>query len=135
MTRLRLDEPTFEAVRNAIAFNPKARCKAEVELPAAYPRVLSASFLGGFLDGVTIDFSPNLNCFIGGRGSGKSTALLAIRAALGADMEGDDDADDPERMPDSTTVWFIDRAGNERAAVRQRGQLRAREAALPFRHA
>ena len=25
-------------------------------------------------------------------------------------------------MPDSTTVWFIDRAGNERAAVRQRGQ-------------
>lgn len=61
MTRLRLDEPTFDAVRNALVNNPKARCKAEIDLPQAYPRVESASFVGGFLDGVQIDFSPNLN--------------------------------------------------------------------------
>ncbi len=122
MTRLRLDEhPTFEAVRNAIRFNPRARCKAEIDLPAAYPRVLSASFQGGFLDGVDLEFSPNLNCFIGGRGAGKSTALIAIRAALGADMEGEDDPNDAERMPEVTTVRFLDRAGNERTAVRRRG--------------
>jgi predicted ATPase len=122
MTRLRLDEPTFDAVRNAILFNPKARCKAEVDLPAAYPQVLSASFRGGFLDGMEVEFSPNLNCFIGGRGAGKSTALIAIRAALGADLEGDDDPDDPDRMPDITTVRFLDRAGNERTSIRQKGQ-------------
>jgi len=121
LTRLRLDEPTFEAVRNALRFNPAARCKAEVELPASYPRVLSASFRGGFLDGVTMDLSTNLSCLIGGRGSGKSTALLAIRAALGTDVTDDDDPDDPERMPDSTTVRFVDRAGSERTAIRHRG--------------
>ena len=122
LTRLRLDEPTFEAVRHALKLNPTARCKAEVALPASYPRVISASFDGGFLDGVTIDVSANLTCLIGGRGSGKSTALLAIRAALGADLTGDDDPNDPERMPDITTVRFVDRAGSERTAVRHRGQ-------------
>jgi energy-coupling factor transporter ATP-binding protein EcfA2 len=121
MTRLRLDEPNFEAVRNAIVFNSKARCKAEIDLPAAYPRVVSVAFEGGFLDGVVVGFSSNLNCFIGGRGSGKSTALIAMRAALGADLEGDDDPDDPDRMPEKTTVTFVDRAGNERIAVRRRG--------------
>jgi predicted ATPase len=121
LTRLRLDEPTFEAVRNAIKLNPTARCKAEPDLPAAYPRVLSASFAGGFLDGVTMDLSPNLSCLIGGRGSGKSTALIAIRAALGTDMTGEDDPDDPDRMPETTTVRFLDRAGSERVAVRHRG--------------
>jgi len=122
LTRLRLDEPTFQAARNAIKLNPAARCKAEPDLPASYPRVLSASFEGGFLDGVTIDLSPNLSCLIGGRGSGKSTALIAIRACLGASMEADDDPDDPDRMPDQTTVRFMDRTGSERVAVRRRGE-------------
>lgn len=122
MTRLRLDEPTFEAVRNALVNNPKARCKAEVDLPVAYPRVLSATFSGGFLDGVKLELSPNLTTFIGGRGSGKSTALIALRAALGADLAGDDDPDEPGRMPDSTTVHFLDRSGTPRTAVRHRGE-------------
>jgi len=120
LTRLRLDDANFEAVTNAIRFNPKARCKAEAILPVSYPRVVSAKFEGGFLDGVTLEFSPNLNCIIGGRGSGKSTALLAIRAALG--QETDEDPDDPDRMPAETTVTFVDRAGSVRTAVRKRGE-------------
>lgn len=122
LTRLRVDDLNFDAIRLALQLNPKARCKAEGVLPATYPRVLSAAFSGGFLDGVTIDFSPNLNCLIGGRGSGKSTALLAVRAALGADLPPEDDPDDVDRMPDETLVRFIDRTGSERAAVRRRGQ-------------
>lgn len=121
LTRLRVDSPNFVAVRNAIALNPKARCKAETILPASYPRVVSAQFEGGFLDGVEMSFSDNLNCIIGGRGSGKSTALLSIRAALGATIPTDEDPDDPDRMPDRTTVRFIDAAGSERTAIRERG--------------
>lgn len=121
LTRLRLDDPNFDAVRNAIAYNPKARCKAEGILPVTYPCILGADFKGGFLDGVEMAFSPNLNCIIGGRGSGKSTALLAIRAALGARLAPGEDADEQERMPDETLVRFIDNAGSERIAVRQRG--------------
>ena len=122
LTRLRLDDLNFTAVRNAIAFNPKARCKAEAILPITYPCLVSVEFVGGFLDGVTMEFSPNLNCLIGGRGSGKSTALLAIPAALGAALGPDEDPDDPVRMPDETVVRFIDNTGSERTAVRRRGE-------------
>jgi len=122
LTRLRVDDLNFDAVRLAIQLNPKARCKAEAILPASYPRVLSADFHGGFLDGVKIEFSPNLNCFIGGRGSGKSTALVAIRAALGADLPPEDDPDDIDRMPDEIRVRFIDGTGSERTALRRRGE-------------
>jgi energy-coupling factor transporter ATP-binding protein EcfA2 len=122
LTRLRLDDPNFTAVRTALLFNPKGRCKAEVVLPPSYPRVTSATFRGGFLDGVELDFSTNLNCLIGGRGSGKSTALIAIRAALGAERREDqDDPDAPDRMPDTTIVRFVDSAGLEREAIRERG--------------
>lgn len=120
LTRVKLDDPNFAALRNAIHFNPKARCKAEAILPATYPRIVSASFVGGFLDGVSMDFTGNLNCLIGGRGSGKSTALLSIRAALGADSFSDEDPNDPDRMPETTTVTFIDKAGSERVAIRHR---------------
>jgi predicted metal-dependent phosphoesterase TrpH/predicted ATPase len=134
LTRLRVDHLNFAAVRLAIQLNPKARCKAEAILPATYPRVLSATFRGGFLDGATIDFSPNLNCLIGGRGSGKSTALLAIRAALGADLPPEDDPDDEVRMPDEVVVRFIDSTGSERTAIRRRGQEPVdAESAAPIR--
>lgn len=121
LTRLKLDHANFDAVRNAVIFNPKARCKAEAVLPLSYPRVQRAAFTGGFLDGVTLDFSSNLTCIIGGRGSGKSTALLAIRAALGAPIPDAEDSDAPDRMPDSTLVTFTDNAGSERTARRDRG--------------
>lgn len=120
LTRLRLDEPSFAAVSNAIRLSPAGRCKAEATLPAVYPRVTLAEFQGGFLDGMKLEFSPNLNCIIGGRGSGKSTALLAIRAALGAEVSPEDNPDAPGRMPDVTIVHFIDKAGSSRIATRHR---------------
>lgn len=122
LTRLRLDQPDFAAVRNALVNAPRARCKAESLLPPSYPRLLRATFEGGFLDGVKIEFGPNLNCFIGGRGSGKSTALLAIRVALGGTLEDEEgDPDDPDRMPDRTIVELLDEVGSTRTAIRDRG--------------
>lgn len=133
LTRLRLDDPNFAAIRNAIQLNPKARCKAEAVLPATYPRIVGATFEGGFLDGVVMNFTGNLNCLIGGRGSGKSTALLSIRAALGAESFSDEDPDDPDRMPAVTTVKFIDNAGSERTAIRHRGKQPTDETGSPIR--
>jgi ABC-type Mn2+/Zn2+ transport system ATPase subunit len=133
LTRLRLDDVNFEAVRNGVVFNPKARCKAEVTLPASYPRIERAEFKGGFLDGVALDLSHNLSCLIGGRGSGKSTALLAIRAALGAEMPEDDDADAEDRMPDETRVTFVDKAGSMRTAIRRRGECPVDLSGAPVR--
>ena len=41
------------------------------------------SWLGGFLDGVTVDIAEDLTAFIGGRGTGKSTVIESLRFALG----------------------------------------------------
>jgi energy-coupling factor transporter ATP-binding protein EcfA2 len=41
------------------------------------------SVSGGFLDGARFEFVDGLNCLIGGRGAGKTTALEFLRFALG----------------------------------------------------
>lgn len=48
--------------------------------------IKSISFEGGLLDGEKISFSPELNCFIGIRGSGKSSIIEMLRYALGLSL-------------------------------------------------
>ena len=48
----------------------------------AHGYVKSISFEGGRLDGTVLELSPELNTFIGIRGSGKSSALEALRYAF-----------------------------------------------------
>lgn len=120
MTRLRLDDLNFLGVRSALRMHPDARCKLELNLETHYPKLTAASFVGGFLDGQRLELSPNLNCLIGGRGSGKTTALDAIRAALGGTISADDDSH--PNMPDVTEVTFIDALGTKRTARRERHQ-------------
>ena len=38
---------------------------------------------GGFLAGAELEFADGLNCLIGGRGAGKTTALEFLRFGLG----------------------------------------------------
>ena len=52
------------------------------EQPAIH-RICSVDIDGGFLDGIKIDFDDNLNCLIGGRGTGKTSILELLRWALG----------------------------------------------------
>ncbi|MEK6225399.1 MAG: hypothetical protein AABM40_03800 [Chloroflexota bacterium] len=121
IARLRVDDLNFVAFRNALAFYPDARCRCEAQLEPQYPHLTSASFTGGFLDGVTLEFGPNLNSLIGGFGTGKSTALVSIQAALGVDIGRA--IDDRPNMPDATEVRFVDGLGNERVAIRRRGEV------------
>jgi len=55
---------------------------------AAYHKIKSIELTGGFLQGVKLEFDDGLNCIIGGRGTGKTSVLEAIRYAL-------------DRMPDA----------------------------------
>jgi DNA repair ATPase RecN len=50
---------------------------------ASHHLVVSLSVTGGFLAGVQLDFADGLNCLIGGRGAGKTTALEFLRFGLG----------------------------------------------------
>ena len=54
-------------------------------------RIRSISVIGGFLDGARFDLAGGLNCFIGARGTGKTTALEFVRYATDA-MPVDRDA-------------------------------------------
>ncbi|MFW6107033.1 MAG: AAA family ATPase [bacterium] len=45
-------------------------------------RLKSLSVVGGFLDGMNIEFADGLNCLIGHRGTGKTTVLEFVRYAL-----------------------------------------------------
>lgn len=54
-----------------------------------FHRIKSFSILGGFLDGLGLNFNAGLNCLIGHRGTGKTTVLEFVRYALDAFPNGE----------------------------------------------
>lgn len=67
---------------------PASQGELRMKAPgAAYHKIRSLEVTGGFLQGLKVEFRDSLNCIIGGRGTGKTTVLEAIRYAL-------------DRMPD-----------------------------------
>jgi PHP family Zn ribbon phosphoesterase len=61
--------------------------------PAAtdgHAELLAIAWEGGFLDGAMLRFNPNLNVLVGGRGTGKSTIIESIRAALAHEAIGNE---------------------------------------------
>lgn len=56
---------------------------------APHPTIDSVSISGGFLSGTSLQFSPDLNCLLGGTGAGKSLVLEAIRFALNQQVDGE----------------------------------------------
>jgi DNA repair ATPase RecN len=52
-------------------------------VPTAHHTVQRLCVIGGFLAGLELEFADGLNCLIGGRGAGKTTALEFLRFGLG----------------------------------------------------
>lgn len=77
---LKLGELSFDAVKFALGDPTSRVTKAPPKRAASHIR--SIRFDGGILNGQTLRFSPELNTFIGIRGSGKSSILEAIRYVL-----------------------------------------------------
>jgi DNA repair exonuclease SbcCD ATPase subunit len=63
-------------------------------------RIRSISVIGGFLDGARFELADELNCFIGARGTGKTTALEFVRYALDA-LPGREDQPSERRRIES----------------------------------
>ena len=124
-TRIKLAELSFNALRVAFV-DPTARVRACAAVPHSIPRVRGVAITGGFLHEERIHFSDNLNCLIGGRGTGKSTAIRAIAYALGVD----DEFQEYDNCPDSVTVFCEDTNGILYRYVRTRGgdiEVKAKE--------
>ncbi len=115
VTRYKMDSPSFDGLRVALE-DSDARVRIEDQVPQAVPKILGIHIDGGFLSGQVIQFSPNLNCIIGGRGTGKSTAFEAVRC-IAADRS-DSTVIDSEAWPDGLYIVWEDQAGQRHALFR-----------------
>ncbi|MGQ4560877.1 TrlF family AAA-like ATPase [Dermabacteraceae bacterium P7054] len=80
-TWFKLSVPSLESLKLAVR-TPETRVSLDDPLSKPRPRIKSVSWVGGYLDGVTIPISSDLTALIGGRGAGKSTVIESIRYAL-----------------------------------------------------
>lgn len=80
---IKMTRPSIEALKQAF-LDGDSRIRCQDQIPDHHQSQLMALSVsgGGFLDGMQIHFSENLNTLIGGRGTGKSTILEGIRYAL-----------------------------------------------------
>lgn len=108
LTRIKVDTKSYDAVRIAL-HDAGARVRIEDLIPPDIPHFVGMKLSGGFLDGQMIRFSRNLTCIIGGRGTGKSTALESLRAASGNTARKN--LLDSDVWPDKIDVLYQDQAG------------------------
>jgi len=117
VTRYKMNALTFHSLRIALD-DSSARVRIEDEIPPAVPFVKGIRMSGGFLDGQCIHFGSNLNCIIGGRGTGKSTTFEAIRCLTGHPSENT--VIDSDVWPDQVDLLFEDQAGQTHHVTRAR---------------
>lgn len=61
---------------------PETRVSLDDPRSSPRPHIKCVSWVGGYLDGVTVPISEELTALIGGRGAGKSTVIESVRYAL-----------------------------------------------------
>ncbi|MBU0991889.1 MAG: histidinol-phosphatase [Proteobacteria bacterium] len=82
---LKIGDFNFEAVKYAL-IDKENRISNDTYPEIDNACIKSISFEGGLLDGKEIHFSPELNNFIGIRGSGKSSIIEILRYTLGISL-------------------------------------------------
>ncbi len=81
-TYIKLSAFTVEGLRQAfLDWESRIRLQDEVK-EHLFSKIIAIKWEGGFLDGNLIHFNNNLNCIIGGKGTGKSTIVETIRYAF-----------------------------------------------------
>ena len=79
---VKMTSPTLEALQLACR-DPESRMRLSHEVnPTYYSRIERIVVRRGYLEDLELDLSPNLNALVGGRGTGKSTLIEAIRYAM-----------------------------------------------------
>lgn len=86
-TYLKMTSPSFEGLQTAFS-DPESRI-AFHEPDYNHGHITGIRFDGEFLNNRALQASPNLNCLIGGKGTGKSTVIEQIRYAFDIDPQAD----------------------------------------------
>jgi chromosome segregation protein len=92
-------QPTAEALRQACLAEESRITHTEPTIPAVHITRIKVS-ASAFMGSVDLEFNPQYNAFIGGRGTGKSTCLEYLRWALCDEerpLADDDDGPDAGR--------------------------------------
>jgi len=119
ITRLKMDVPSFAGLRIAL-LDASSRVRTEESIPRSVPHIVGIRTDGGFLGKQTIHFNRNLNCIIGGRGTGKSTLLESLRVASGHSSRST--LVDSDAWPDSIQIVYEDETGNLHMLERRKGE-------------
>lgn len=77
----KMSAPSLESLKLAVR-TPETRISLTDPVATTRSSIKSISWVGGYLDDVTIPISEDLTALIGGRGAGKSTIIESIRYAL-----------------------------------------------------
>ena len=94
-TYFKMDGVTLRGLKQALLdYEVRVRFHWNALTSVRHPRILRMSSNQGFFGGTTFGFHPNLNCFIGGKGTGKSTVIELLRYCFGdvstiVDIEAD----------------------------------------------
>lgn len=111
-TWVKSSKPSITSLRQAF-LDGKSRLRLQTVRPSdeqTHPRIVFLRCRGlKFLDDQEIHFSPNLNTLIGGRGTGKSTALELLRFAFSRD-HGDAISDSTRSKFDRVKATYTDNA-------------------------
>ena len=87
---IKMSQISIDGLRQAF-LDPDSRIRLNSDPePEEHAELVTLKWKGGFLDGATIHFNPNLNVLIGGRGAGKSTVIESLRYVLNLEPIGED---------------------------------------------
>lgn len=121
LTRFKMDELTFNSLRIAL-LSHDSRVRLEDEIPLVIPRFKEFKAKGGILDGIHFELRNNMNCIIGGRGTGKSTLITAIQEASNNPVSTTN-IQKSSVWPERIELKYEDEAGQEFNCILEHGRL------------
>jgi len=96
----KLDDPiTWEGLRQCFD-DPEVRIHRGRPTDAVHPLLERIRIMGGFLDGFDVALNQDLNCIIGGRGTGKSALLEIVRYAFDVPIKTTENARQSQSLLD-----------------------------------
>ncbi|MDB2253475.1 PHP domain-containing protein [Halorubrum ezzemoulense] len=99
-TYLKMTEPSFSGLQTALS-DPALRIGLE-EPEQSHPYIDGVRINGSFFKNREAQFNKNLNCLIGGKGTGKSSVIEHIRYAFDIEPRTDRITNDYEELIDET---------------------------------